>query len=104
MEILKFNLLLCKVWANIYNQFCLPSAHRSKLVFNLVLLVERPIATFAGALAAGDERRSSWFHMYFGMGETLRQAGPTWVRYSDEHRKILILLSGCINGLPTQER
>ena len=46
-----------------------------------MLLVERPIATFAGALAAGDRKTlRRGLHMYFGMERLSDKLAPTWVR------------------------
>ena len=71
------SLVMQGVWANIYNSILSSLSTPIKAgASNLVLLVERPVATFAGALAAGDRKTlRRGLHMYFGMGETLRQAG-----------------------------
>ena len=65
------------MWSNIYNSVLSSIGTPLKAgLSNLALMVERPIATFAGALANGDRetlRRGSY--MYFvGMGDTLQKA------------------------------
>ena len=71
------SLVMQGVWANIYNSILSSLSTPIKAgASNLVLLVERPLATFAGALGAGDKRTlRRGFHMYAALGETLSQAG-----------------------------
>jgi len=65
------------VWANIYNSIL--SAVRTPLkagLSNTVLMVERPVATFAGALMQGDVATLKRAHYMYniGIGETLQRS------------------------------
>ena len=63
------------IWGNIYNSVLSAFATPIKAVLaNTVLMAERPIATFAGALATGDKRtiRRGWYQ-YSALGDTLQK-------------------------------
>ena len=65
------------VWANIYNSILSAVGTPLKAALsNTVLMIERPIATFAGALAFGDVATLRRAHYMYnvGMGETLQRS------------------------------
>jgi hypothetical protein len=71
------SLVMQGVWANIYNSVLSAISTPLKAgASNAVLLVERPLATFVGALSQGDTatlRRG--LYQYQAIGETFAQAG-----------------------------
>ena len=71
------SLVMQGVWSNIYNSVLSALSTPLKAgASNAVLLVERPLATFAGALSSGDTRTlRRGFYQYQAIGETLAQAG-----------------------------
>lgn len=71
------SLVMQGVWSNIYNSVLSAISTPLKAgASNLVLLVERPLATFAGALSAGDTRTiRRGLYQYQAISETFAQAG-----------------------------
>ena len=64
-------------WANIYNSVLSAAGTPLKAALsNTVLMIERPVATFAGAIASGDlaTLRRAHYMYNVGMGETLQRA------------------------------
>jgi len=65
------------VWANIYNSVLSAVGTPLKAALtNTVLMIERPLATFAGALAHGDVQtlRRAHYMYNIGVGETLQRS------------------------------
>ena len=65
------------VWANIYNSILSALGTPLKAALsNTVLMIERPLATFAGALAHGDLKtlRRAHYMYNIGVGETLQRS------------------------------
>lgn len=71
------SLVMQGVWSNIYNSVLSALSTPLKAgASNIALLVERPLATFAGALSAGDTRTlRRGFYQYQAIAETFGQAG-----------------------------
>ncbi len=71
------SLVMQGVWSNIYNSVLSAVSTPLKAgASNAVLLVERPLATFAGALSAGDTKTlRRGFYQYSALKETFGQAG-----------------------------
>ena len=71
------SLVMQGVWSNIYNSVLSAVSTPLKAgASNIALLVERPLATFAGALSTGDTRTlRRGFYQYQAMAETIGQAG-----------------------------
>lgn len=71
------SLVMQGVWSNIYNSVLSAVSTPLKAgASNIALLVERPLATFAGALSAGDTRTlRRGFYQYQAIAETFGQAG-----------------------------
>ena len=91
------SLVMQGVWSNIYNSVLSAISTPLKAgASNIALLVERPLATFAGALSAGDTRTlRRGFYQYQAIAETFGQAGKYMGKCSGVLHRILVLLTGC---------